>query len=192
MPAPSEAIPIRQLLDRAGLRAGHRILDFGAVLYDHVMSEPELEEFQVLGLLEDPALTVGRQLRPVGGAKSFRCTVSNIDDFELPDASFDAVVALDWWPTTTLAVTVRRWRRILAPDVGVVILVGTDIPAMPDSHWRASELWMDELTSAGFTVDAAAHTLTAPGHYAALAADARHMSDPLGEMLGAELGGILP
>jgi hypothetical protein len=120
----------------------------------------------------------------VGGTKSFRCEVSSIDDIDLPDASFDAVVALDWWPATTLPVAVRRWRQLLAPDAGVVILAGTDIPAVHNSHQQASQLWINELTSAGFMVETATNTPTEPRHYAALADNARHVSDPLRNALG--------
>jgi hypothetical protein len=187
LPAPPEesSNPTRRLLDRAGLRSGHRILDLGARLYDHEMSQSELEEFHVLGLREDASVTVGRQLRSVcDGAASVRCTVNSIDDLDLPDASFDAVVALDWWPATTLPVVVRRWRHLLAPGVGAVILAGTDIPAMHNSHHQASQLWIDELTSAGFTVEIATNTPTEPRHYAALAVNARSVSDPLRAVLG--------
>ncbi len=143
LPAPRgpTSNPTRRLLDRAGLRPGHRILDLGC----------------------------------------------NVDDLDLPDASFDAVVALDWWPATTLAVAVRRWRRLLVADVGVVILAGTDIPAVQVSVQQASRLWIDELTSAGFTIDTAAITPTEPRHYSALADNARRVSEPLRAVLGAEL-----
>lgn len=149
LPAPRwpASDPTRRLLDRAGLRPGHRILDLGS------------------------GLDLG----------------SDSADLDLPDASFDAVVALDWWPATALAVAVRRWRRLLAADVGVVILAGTDIPAVHVPGQQASRLWIDELTSAGFTIGTAAITPTGPGHYSALADSARRVSGPLRAVLGAEL-----
>ncbi len=144
-PRGSASDPARRLLDRAGLRPGHRILDLG-------------RDRAGLDLPDD-----------------------------LPDASFDAVVALDWWPATTLAVAVRRWRRLLAADVGVVVLAGTDIPAVHVPGQQASRLWIEELASAGFTIGTAALTPTGPGHYSALADSARRVSGPLRAVLGAGL-----
>lgn len=189
LPAPREVMshPTQRLLDRAGLCPGHRILNLGALLYDREISQQGLDDFHVLALREDAGPTVGQQLQPVDGTGSLYHTVSSIDDLALSNDSFDAVVALDWRPVTTLAAAVRLWRYLLVPDVGVVILQGTDIPTVHDSHRRASQQWIDKLTSAGFMVDTVTITSIEPRHYAALADKVRLVSEPLRAVLGTEL-----
>ncbi|MGH3854742.1 MAG: hypothetical protein ACRDR6_14860 [Pseudonocardiaceae bacterium] len=54
---------------------------------------------------------------------------------------------------------------------------------MHDSHRQASRQWIDELTSAGFTIDTATVTSTEPRRCAVFAQNVQRVSEPLGAEL---------
>lgn len=178
---------IRQLLARAGLRPGHRILDLGELLTHYAIRDRELQSFQIVGPREEPAYVGERRTRPASAVNNGEFSGGDADDPDALDASYDAVAALDWWPVTTLAVAVRRWRCLLDRGAGVAIVTGTDIQGMPGLGGQVSEQWINELTSAGFTIDSATRTPTAPRRYTALAVGARRIAAPLRESMGTTL-----
>ncbi|MGI5458729.1 methyltransferase domain-containing protein [Streptomyces sp. CA-249302] len=132
------------------------------------MTRQESKEFQVVGVREAADVGTARP-QPVPAAGDLDFTVVDLDELDLPEASFDVVVALDFWPSAPLAVAARDWRRVLEPEAGTVIVTGTDLPG---GH-RASRQWTSALTAAGFTVDVVAKAPADSGHYAALASAAR-------------------
>lgn len=176
--------PARDLLARAGIRSGCRILDLGARLYDREMFPHELQEFRVLGLDEDATGDIPPRLWPVGHTASFRFTVPNVSEVELPGESFDAVVAVDWWPSTPLGAAVSHWRRLLEPERGVAVVVGTDVRT-PESRSGALREWTDELTAAGFRLETARDEQDMSERYAGLVDDVRSASDRLRKVIGA-------
>jgi hypothetical protein len=179
--------PIRAMLARAGIRSGDRILDLGAQLYDREMSSQDLAEFRVLGLQEDASSAVPPQLRPVDKAASLKFIVRNISDVALPRASFDAVVAVDWWPSAPLADMVATWRHVLEPDGGVAVVAGTEVPTGKTLVSGPARQWQDELSAAGFRLEEATDVSAAPERYARLADDLRQVSEPLRHELGASV-----
>lgn len=174
---------VRDLLARAGLRPGHRILDLGAQLYDRELSAQDLLKFRVLGLNEDVTGQIAPQLWPVDDTASFRFTVRDVNELELPGASFDAVVAIDWWPSTSLAAAASRWRRLVEPEGGAVIVVGTDIRTAASPRGTSRKL-IDELTAVGFRLETARDTRTAPEQYAELVDHVRLASERLRKVIG--------
>jgi hypothetical protein len=181
---PIGSSPVRALLARAGIRPGHRILDVGALLYDHEMSPQELREFQVFGLDEDVAAADVPRLRPVRETTSFRLTVRNIQDVHLLGASFDAVVALDWWPSIPLTEVVVDWRRILNPAGGVAVVAGTDVSTGDGTLRGASRQWCVELDAAGFRLETMTDEVAVPEQYRVLTDGLRRVSEPLRRALG--------
>ncbi|MFD6082216.1 class I SAM-dependent methyltransferase [Streptomyces chartreusis] len=174
----TETTETRRILARAGVRSGQRILDIGALLRQRGMTDLETKEFQVVGVRE-VAGTAARP-HPVPVAPDLDFTVAHLDELDLPVASFDVVVALDFWPSTPLAVAARGWRRVLEPEEGTVIVTGTDLPGV---H-RASRQWTSALTAAGFTVEAVAKAPADSRHYAALASAVRLGGERLRAALG--------
>ncbi len=181
---------IRQLLKRAGLQSGHRVLYLSDPPSNCPAHREQLGDFHVVESWEGPAQGTGRRFRLATGTGrpgSHGPTLNDIDTVEPPEASFDGIVALNWWPVTSPTVAARRWRRLLTPDTGVMIVTGTDIQQVHSPGRGFARQWIQELTSAGFRVDNITETPADPHRYTALADDARRVAGLLGSALGPEL-----
>lgn len=144
------------------------------------MTHQESKEFQVVGVREGMGSAGPQRPQPVPAAADLDFTVGHLDELDLPAASFDVVVALDFWPSTPLPVAVRDWRRVLEPETGIAIVTGTDLPG---GH-RASRQWTSALTAVSFTIETVAKAPADSGHYAALAGMARLGGERLRAALG--------
>jgi SAM-dependent methyltransferase len=176
----------REMLSRAGLTGGQRILDVGAHLHGQQDGSRELEDFRVVGVEEHGRSLGAGELRAVDTSASVRLTVEDVDDLELPDAGFDAVLAVDRWPVHPVDVVLKRWRRLLDPRGGVVIVTGTDVHeeesvALP----TASSQWINGFETTGFDTELVLDLPLSEHRYRDLAVSATKAAPLLRKTVGA-------
>lgn len=128
--------------------------------------------------------------------------------FGLSGPRFDALVALDCWPSISVPAALRAWRRLITAGRGVIVVAGTDTgtgtgpgvdaPTGPGAEpgkgagvaakaegRRASQQWADELSEGGFEIELIARSPVTSHHYEALAQSARGARAALRAVLGA-------
>lgn len=130
--------------------------------------------------------------------------------FGISGPRFDALVALDCWPSVSVPAALRAWRRLIAAGQGVIVVAGTDtgtdtgtgtgadvwtgpgpesgagagVAAKAEAR-RASQQWADELREGGFEIELIAKSPVTSHHYEALAQSARGARAALRAVLGA-------
>ncbi|MFJ5223285.1 hypothetical protein [Streptomyces sp. NPDC088400] len=128
--------------------------------------------------------------------------------FGISGPRFDALVALDCWPSVSVPAALRAWRRLIEAGRGVIVVAGTDTgtdtgtgagadartapepgmgagAAAKAEARRASQQWADELREGGFEIELIAKSPVTSHHYEALAQSARGARAALRAVLGA-------